>query len=393
MLAMLMAMVAFSIDAMLPAMPEIAAALSPEAPNSAQLVIGSFVLGLGLGTFFVGPLSDALGRKPVMAAFALLYCIAALLAYLAPSLETLLAARVLQGVGASAARVTTLAIIRDLYAGRAMAQMISFVIMVFTLVPAVAPLLGAGIIAVAGWRAIFLAFLLFAALATTWLLVRQAETLLPARRRALAVGPIAKGYAEALRHPLVRASIQVQVFVFGVLFATISSVQMIFDRSLGAGESFPYWFAGLALVGMLGGGLNAGLVMRVGMRRVVVITLILLAGGSAAVLALTLLASLSPPWTFAVTVGWIACVFASAGLTLGNINAMALDPMGHMAGTASAVITAISNIGAAALAAVVGLAFDGTPVPLMVAVLGFTLAALWLMRGIPPEGATATTPA
>lgn len=393
MLAMLMATVAFSLDAMLPAMPEIVATLSPEAPNRAQLVIASFVLGMGFGTLIVGPMSDTFGRKKVMAGFALLYCFAAFLAYLAPSLDLLLAARALMGVGASAARVTTFAIIRDLYSGRAMAQMISFVIIVFTLVPGIAPLLGAGVIWLADWRAIFLVFIAFALSSLAWLLIRQPETLPPERRRSIAVGPVLRGYWEVLSHPVVRITILVQILAFGILFATLSSIQPIFEQTFGRGQSFPLWFAGIAVLGMGGGALNARLVMRLGMRTVVVRTLIVQTLWSGLVLALVASETMPETVAFAVTYLWLGGVFATAGLTLGNINALALDPMGHLAGTAAALVAALGNIGAAILAAPVGLLFDGTAVPVLTGVLIFALGALWLMRFVPAEGAPAPAPA
>ncbi|WP_372833859.1 MFS transporter, partial [Puniceibacterium confluentis] len=141
-IAMLFATIAFSIDSMLPALPEIGAALSPGNLNRVQLVITSFVLGMGIGTFFTGPLSDTFGRKPVVLCGAILYIVASLVAARAQSLEVLLAARVVQGLGAAGPRVVALAIIRDLYQGRGMARIMSFVMIVFTLVPAIAPSMG-----------------------------------------------------------------------------------------------------------------------------------------------------------------------------------------------------------------------------------------------------------
>ena len=175
-IAMLFATIAFSIDAMLPALPQIAAELTPADPNRAQLILTSFVLGMGLGTFLAGPISDALGRKPVIVLGAGLYMVGALLAWAAPTLETVLAARLLQGLGAAGPRVVSLAMVRDLYSGRHMARIMSFAMMIFTLVPALAPLAGQGIIALTGWRGIFLAFLVFAVVATSWLSLRQPET-------------------------------------------------------------------------------------------------------------------------------------------------------------------------------------------------------------------------
>jgi len=158
MIAMLFATIAFSIDSMLPALPTIAAELTPLAPNNAQLILTSFVLGMGFGTFVAGPLSDSYGRRRIIVAGAVLYCAGAIAAYFASSLETVLLARVVQGLGAAGPRVVSLALVRDLYKGRDMARVVSFAMMIFTLVPAVAPLAASGVIALYGWRSIFIAF-------------------------------------------------------------------------------------------------------------------------------------------------------------------------------------------------------------------------------------------
>lgn len=188
-IAMLFAIIAFSIDAMLPALPRIGAELSPEAPNRAQLIVIAFVLGMGAATLFAGPMSDALGRKPMIIGGTALYILGAALAWAAPSLEWLLLARVLQGVGAAGPRVVGMAIVRDLYGGREMARILSFVMMVFMLVPAIAPLVGSWIIAAAGWRAMFGAFVIFAGIATLWLALRLPESLPPAARCACPPSP------------------------------------------------------------------------------------------------------------------------------------------------------------------------------------------------------------
>ena len=179
MMAMLVATVAFSIDSMLPALPQIGENLTPDAPNRAQLVVTSFIFGLGLGTLLTGPLSDSFGRKPVLLTGAGVYMAGAALAWAAPTLELMIAARIVQGLGAAAARIVAMAIVRDLYSGRDMARLMSFVMMVFTLVPAVSPLAGSGVIALAGWRAIFLTFILFALASSLWLSLRLDEPLPP----------------------------------------------------------------------------------------------------------------------------------------------------------------------------------------------------------------------
>ena len=204
-MGMLFATVAFSIDAMLPAMTEIGAELSPDAPNQAQLIITSFVLGMGVGTLFTGPLSDTFGRKSVIIGGAVVFIIGAFLSWAATSLELVLASRVLQGLGAAGPRVAALAIVRDLYSGRQMARVTSFAMLVFTLVPAVAPLIGAGIIWLTGWRGIFLAFIAFSLISTGWLGLRQPESLHPEHRRPFRMSAIWSGIA-AIRVGAGRAS-------------------------------------------------------------------------------------------------------------------------------------------------------------------------------------------
>ena len=174
-IAMMFATIAFSIDAMLPALPNIGAELSPEDVNRAQLILTSFVFGMGLGTFVTGPLSDAFGRKPVIVAGAALYILSAGVAWVSNSLELLLISRVTMGLGAAGPRVVALAIVRDLYSGREMARLMSIAMMIFTLVPAFAPMLGAGIIHFAGWRGIFAAFVIFAMIVVLWMSLRLPE--------------------------------------------------------------------------------------------------------------------------------------------------------------------------------------------------------------------------
>ena len=386
-MAMLSATIAFSIDAMLPALPEIGRALSPDAPNAAQLVIVTFVFGMGLGTLLSGPLSDAVGRRRVMLSGAVLYCLGAGLAAVAPTLETMIAARVLQGIGASGPRVAAQAMIRDLYAGRGMARVSSFVMMTFTLVPAIAPLMGAWIIAGFGWRGIFWAFILFAALSAAWLAIRQPETLPMDRRRPLAPRRLAAAAREVFGHPNVRRAIMVQTLVFGLLFATITSVQQVYDLTFGRAESFPLWFGIVALLAGSASFLNARLVVRLGM-------LWLLRRALAAHLALSLFLLAAWPTgllpegaRFAAFLVWQVASFALAGLTIGNLNAIAMQPMGHIAGMAASVISAVSTILAVAIAAPIGLAFDGTPVPLLVGTGLCAALALWLARGLREEAA------
>ncbi|MDP5335891.1 MAG: multidrug effflux MFS transporter [Paracoccaceae bacterium] len=377
-IAMLFAIIAFSIDAMLPALPRIGAELSPEAPNRAQLIVIAFVLGMGAATLFAGPMSDALGRKPMIIGGTALYILGAALAWAAPSLEWLLLARVLQGVGAAGPRVVGMAIVRDLYGGREMARILSFVMMVFMLVPAIAPLVGSWIIAAAGWRAMFGAFVIFAGIATLWLALRLPESLPPAARRPMRLPAIASAVREVLTHPVVRLSIMAQTMGYVLLFTSISLIQPVFDQVFDRGAEFPLWFAGMALISGSASIINAALVMRLGMQRLAMAAF----GGQvilSAAMTLCWLAGLRGDAMLAVYLVWQCTVLFQSGLTVGNLNAIAMEPMAHIAGTAASVIGAIATIAGALIAAPIALAFNGTPLPMSLGVGGASAVAFGLL--------------
>jgi DHA1 family bicyclomycin/chloramphenicol resistance-like MFS transporter len=377
------ATVAFSIDAMLPALPAIAAELTPEAANRAQLILTSFLLGMGLGTLIVGPLSDAWGRKPVIFIGGALYLVGATLAWAAPSLEMILLARVLQGLGAAGPRVVALAMIRDLYSGRAMAQIVSYAMLIFTLFPAVAPLIGAAIIAGFGWRAIFVAFLIFSIVSVGWLLLRQPETLMPEARRPLSLARLRSDMSEVLAHRQMQLSILVQTLIFASLFGVLSTIQQVFDVTYGKSDSFPLWFALIALIAAPAGPINGVLVMRYGMRPMIRSALWLSA--VAAVATGAYLIAVGPGQGFAIYVVWSITVFAAAAFTIGNLNALALEPLGHIAGMASSLMGSLATVGGAIGGAVVGQLFDGTAVPVTFCVAVTFGAGALIMRHMPRE--------
>ncbi|MDZ7904730.1 MAG: multidrug effflux MFS transporter [Cypionkella sp.] len=381
-MAALYAIVALSIDAMLPALPEIAATLSPAAPNRAQLVVTSFVLGLGIGTFVVGPISDAYGRKMVILGGSALFIFGAFLSYLAGTLEWLLAARFLQGLGAAAPRVAGSAMIRDLFKGRAMAEVMSVIMATFMVVPALAPLLGQAIIALADWRAIFLVFAAVSLATSFWLGLRQPETLPMPQRQALSLRHIIAASREVTRQPTVRAAILLQGLIMGGLFAALSSMQGIFDQSFDRAANFPKWFALIAVGSALGSVINARYVQRVGMRKMALWSLSATLTASAAVLLAQFL-PMPPTLLFAAFLIWAMVAFGGTGMTMGNLNALALEPLGHIAGLASSIITALSTVMSVIIAIPVGLAFAGTPVPLLTAFVGFGLAAQLVLRRMP----------
>jgi DHA1 family bicyclomycin/chloramphenicol resistance-like MFS transporter len=377
-IAMLFAIIAFSIDAMLPALPRIGAELSPADPNRAQLIVIAFVLGMGVATLFTGPMSDALGRKPMILGGALLYMLGAALAWAAPTLELLLLARLIQGVGAAGPRVVGMAIVRDLYGGREMARILSFIMLVFMLMPAVAPLVGSWIIAAAGWRAMFGAFVIFAAAASLWLMLRLPESLPRAARRPLRVTVLRDAVREVLIHPVVRLSIMAQTMGYVMLFTTISLIQPVFDQVFQRGDEFPLWFAGMAVVTGSASVLNAALVMRLGMQRMAMAAF----GGQmilSTLMTLCWLAGLRGDAMFAVYVVWQCTVLFQSGLTVGNLNAIAMEPMAHVAGTAASVIGAISTVSGALIAAPIALVFNGTPLPMTLGVGGASAVAFVIM--------------
>lgn len=376
--AMLFATIAFSIDAMLPGLIQIGQELSPGDVNRAQLVITSFILGMGAGTLIAGPLSDAYGRKTVVIWGMGLYVLASIVAAYAQSLETLLLARFVQGLGASGPRIVTVAMVRDLYAGRAMARVMSFVMTVFILVPAMAPSLGAVIIAFADWRAIFVAFIVFGVGSTLWLALRQPETLAVTDRRPLHTRTLWAALLEVLGNRSVQLFIAAMSLGFGQMFAWLSSAPQIFDEVFGRADSFPLWFAAVALFAGSASLVNAQLVMKLGMRKLA--TNAFAGQALVSIVALALVATPLPaPWDFAVFFIYMCCSFFTIGLTFGNLNALALEDMGHIAGMASAVVGSVSTVLAVIIAVPIGLAFNGTAIPAVLGVLVCSTLAYGLM--------------
>ena len=391
-LAMLAATVAFSVDAMLPALPDIADAISPDAPNRAQLVISSFVVGLGLGTLFTGPLSDTFGRRPIAAAGAVVYIFGALIAAMAPSIELHIAARFVQGFGAAGPRVVSMAITRDLFKGRQMARIMSFVMIIFTIVPVIAPSMGAAIAWAFGWRAIFVSFAIFSVISTAWLLLRLSETLAPENRRPFRPKVLWAGVVEVTTHKRTAVAIAVQTLIFSMLFLALISSQQIFDISFGRGATFPLWFGAIAAVSASAALVNAALVVRYGMRQIVRTALAVEVGLSLAFVVVLLALPLDAPFVFAAYIVWQTSIFFMANFGIGNMNALAMEPMGHIAGMAASIIAAAATILAMVFAVPVGLAFNGTPIPAAIGGLVFSAVALILIRHISDVTATEALP-
>ncbi|MEP0943824.1 MAG: MFS transporter [Rhizobiaceae bacterium] len=272
--AMLFAMIAYSIDAMLPALQVIGKELSPEDVNRGQLVVTSFVLGMGIGTLFVGSLSDAYGRKRVLVLGIVVYVLATWLAWWSQSLDNLLVGRFLQGVCVAAPRIVGVAIIRDIYSGRQMARITSFAMMVFSIVPAMAPFVGSIILSLYDWRAIFVSFAVFAIFAAAWFTIRQPETLPVEARIPFRISELSQAFAETMGNKMFVLTTLVQALILGILMSLISSTQQIYDVTFDEGARFPAWFAATALIAASASALNAVLVGRFGMRRLISTALI-----------------------------------------------------------------------------------------------------------------------
>ncbi len=380
MMAMLFATTALSIDAMLPALPAIAAELTPGDVNKAQLVVSMFFAGLGAGTLIAGPVSDSIGRKISLIGCAAIYIVGALLCAMAQSLEMLLFARFLQGVGACGPRAVGMAMVRDLYKGRDMARIVSFVMMIFTIVPAVAPLIGQGILLFGGWREIFMAFIVFTLLIQSWVSIRQPETLRPESRRRLHLSLLFAAGKELVQHRVALISTACQALTTACLLATLSSQQGIFEQHFDRAATFPLWFALIAICSVAGSFLNTRVVVQYGMRRVLVLTYVAQFALTLLVLALNATHIMPPQVEFASHIIWSIGIFAMMGLCMGNLNALAMEYLGHIAGFAASMITAFSTVGAVLIAVPVGLAFDGTQIPLLMGTAVFSGLALALMQ-------------
>jgi DHA1 family bicyclomycin/chloramphenicol resistance-like MFS transporter len=263
-----------------------------------------------------------------------------------------------------------------------MARITSFIMIVFMIVPAIAPALGAVIIGAFGWRSIFLSFLIFAVIAVTWFGLRQPETLAPAARRPLRPGLLWQAVVEVLSNPVTRLATLLQTLAFGMLFAMLSSVQPIFDVAYGEGARFPLWFALIAAFSAAGSALNARLIRGLGIRRMVTTVFAVQALVTAVVLA-ALFAGLPRGVEFAIVLIWTIGIFVQGGLTIGNLSALALEPMGHIAGMAASITVALATVGSVLIAAPIGLAFNGTAVPIAAALLVVALIAAAFSRRIP----------
>ena len=371
--ALLNAMVAMSIDTMLPAIGDIATELGATDPNSRQYIITVFFAGLTLGMLVYGPWSDSIGRKPAIVAGLACYAVGALICLAANSFPMMLAGRFIQGFGASSPRIVSIAMVRDGYAGPAMARVMSFVMMVFMLVPIVAPSVGQLVLFVASWRAIFLGFLAMGLLAGAWLWLRQEETLPPEKRSPLSAPALLSSARQVIVHPVAMGYTLAIGCIFGSFICYVGTSQQLFAVQYGQGKYFALWFALFAMAIAIAMMVNARLVMKYGMRRLSSLALKGFLALSLAFLAAGLVFHGHPPlWMLAL---YLFLNFFCSGLLFGNFNAIAMEPMGRIAGMAAAISGALSSLLAILTGGIIGQFYDGTVLPLAAGFTGLGLLA------------------
>lgn len=374
--ALLNAMVAMSIDTMLPAIGAMATELGALDPNSRQFIITVFFGGMTLGTLIYGPWSDSIGRKPAIYAGLALYTIGCVICIFATSFPVMLIGRFIQGFGAASPRIVSIAMVRDGNAGAAMAKVMSFVMTVFMLVPILAPSIGQLVLLVADWRMIFWGFLLMGLIAGVWLWLRQPETLPPERRARLSARQLAAAAGEVIRHPVTIGYTVATGCIFGSFICYLGTSQQIFAEQYGQGDYFAIWFGVFAVAIAVAMIFNAKLVMRFGMRNLSKWALrgsIILSG---MFLAASLLMQGHPPlWSLGL---YLFANFFCCGILFGNYNAIALEPMGRIAGMAAAVSGALSSLIAIVAGSWIGQLYNGTTIPLAAGFTGLGILALLL---------------
>jgi DHA1 family bicyclomycin/chloramphenicol resistance-like MFS transporter len=376
--SMMMSLLALSIDAVLPALPQISSDLNVQQTNNRQLVVSMIFLGLALGQLFFGPLSDKTGRKPAIYLGYALYIAGSLLSLFAFSFPMMLFGRFLQGSGVSAPRSVTLALVRDKYESRAMAQVMSFVMTVFIMVPMVAPLLGQTILLFSGWRSIFGTYVLLAAITLIWFALRMPETLAPEDRAPFSLHRILKTTREIIK---IRPSLGYTItagLVSGAFLGYLNSAQQIFQEQYALGELFPLFFAVNAFSIGLASFLNARLVVRHGMRFLVRWALLVILGFSVVATGVALLTAGQPPlW---LLMPYFMPVFFCIGILFGNMNALAMEPLGRIAGIGAAVVGSLSTLISVLLGTMIGQSYNGTVGPLVAGITILTAASLLVMR-------------
>jgi MFS transporter, DHA1 family, multidrug resistance protein len=368
-IASIMALNPLAMDMMLPALPNIRSAFEIADANLPQMVLSTFLIGFGAGQFLMGPLSDRFGRRPVLIGGMILYGVASLLAIAAPSFELLLLARALQGFGTSATRVIATSIVRDCYAGRRMASVMSLAMMVFVAVPVVAPSFGQAVLLLTQWRGIFVVLMLYGVLTLIWSALRMPETLPEAKRKSLAIGEVLRAYGQTITNRQTLGYALACGGVWGAMVSFVFSSQQVFTEIYHLGHYFPLAFAAAATGVAIAGFLNSRIVGRLGMRVISHGALVVYAVVAAVMLAAEQMQMLPLPLFMALA----TLMMFAFGLMMANFTALAMEPHGNIAGTASSLYGSITTLLGIGIGIMIGQSYDGTLLSFSV---GFFLCAL-----------------
>jgi DHA1 family bicyclomycin/chloramphenicol resistance-like MFS transporter len=362
-----MSIVALSIDALLPALPEIGEFLGVTNASDNQLLITMIFLGLGFGQLIFGPLSDSYGRKPIVLIGFIVFVIATIICVTTKNFEMMVFGRILQGIGLSAPRTLSIAIVRDSYSGNYMAKILSIIVMVFILVPVIAPSLGQFLLNFYNWESIFYVNLIFGGLIMLWFWQRQQETLAIEHRVIFSSRVFISGIKEFLKYKNAVAFTLVSGFITGSFMVYLSTSQQIFEQQYNLADMFPYIFASLAISVGLATFLNSRLVVKYGMFRIAYIATITYVIIS--VLYVLLYWSGNNP-NIAILISFFAFQFFAIGFLFGNLRALAMQPLGHIAGIGSAINGFISTVMAVPIANYIGSFVTDSVLPLFI---GFSI--------------------
>jgi DHA1 family bicyclomycin/chloramphenicol resistance-like MFS transporter len=376
-MAALMSLVSLAIDALLPAMSDIGATIGITDATNNQLLITMIFLGLGFGQLISGPLSDSYGRKPVIYVGFIVFSLASLICIFSTNLEMMIVGRILQGIGLSAPRTISIAMIRDRFSGNYMAKVMSFVVVIFILVPVVAPALGKIMLDSYGWKSIFYGQLLLGFSVMLWLWKRQPETLKPENKRAFEFKLLKEGLKEFLKHKNAVIFTLFSGCITGSFMVYLSASQVIFEQQYNLKEEFPFIFAGLALGIGVATFLNGTFVVKLGMLKLVsifaiVFTLIPL-------VYIFLYAGEGNPSIY-VLVAFFGLQFFAIAFLFGNTRALAMEPIGHIAGIGAAINGFVSTIMAVPIATFIGSFINTTALPLFIGFFVCGLLALLLIQ-------------
>ncbi len=376
-MALLMSVVAISIDALLPALGIIGGELGVTNPNQVQLIIGFIFGGMAIGQLIAGPFSDALGRKPVLYTGIALYLCGSVFCYFARDFELLLTGRFIQGLGVAAPYVTAMSVVRDKYSGQGMARVMSLVMMIFIMVPAIAPSLGQAVMHFAGWRAIFMLYIAYSIVIGLWIALRLEETLPREHRMKLTLSGFVHGARTVISNRTTVIYMTCMGLCFGSFIGYLGASQQIFQDQFKVGETFSLYFGALALVFGASSFANSFFVSRFPMRTICMSAMGAVVGISVLFLAVHGLVAVVTLPMFLV---YAAVVFFAFGMMFGNLNAIAMEPMGDVAGMASALIGATSSLIALLLGTAIGQLYDNTLVPIITGFMVLGTIAWLLMR-------------